>query len=407
MRITKTLIVFLLSLAVESEGGWAGLTPDGVIQADSSGIIDYTAINPDGQKTLFLLATSSGKSTKIDIYNDHNSICQTVSLNGNGFSRLRCFNFHNNIYIYLDELYCLVPDQAVAQKIPLSGKNYRYLQLICGSTDTLLLASSRELIHLYSIPDFKLTHEIKRTDYLQFDIPLIYGQNLIYRDRVNELKIYDLEYRKNINIFNTGQQSAYFLGIKIGDFDDRISWYHLQGKYLYFTTFSGAIYKVDPILGSVINHTPRFMGLANNAGLITCFNMSDIDRDGVPDLIGPSVDQNIYCLSGKDFAPLWIYDTGFEIQMPLSLFDLTNDHIPDIIGVTDAMKLCILDGRDGNLLFEHHLSGQQFQTSAGILDVDYDNIPELVVKRNWATIEIFEFDSLSVNKGEIIWLPLF
>lgn len=397
---------------------WANLifTPSGTgpaisverqILADSGHSLDYTSFSLNDKSTVLVLVRMHKRKTVIEVTDQSRSTEFQIPQGSGNFSRLRCFHIDQNIYVYMKSLYCLNPDSNSYNKTELLRTDYRYINVLKENRDTLMLASSGEFVDVYSLPAFKPIHQIRRAEYLQFDVPFICRNHLYFRSKANELCIYDLQSETIVHRFNTGTQTASFLGIPIGNFEDKISWYQLDRNRLYFTTYSGALYKADPGSGEIIDQADRFRGFENNAGLITWFTLHDFNSDGHPDLVGPSVDQNVYCINGNDFSLLWIHDAEYEIQMPLSLYDITGDDIPEVYGVTDNMNLWILDGLTGKALFKHRITAYPYQTSVGILDIDYDGKPEFVLNRDQGTLDIWQFDSLSVEKGKVLWLPLF
>ncbi len=263
-------------------------------------------------------------------------------------------------------------------------------------------------MHVYSLADFSLKYCVERDEERQFDLPVIIEHLLLFQSRSNELAIYDLGNSKIIQRFNTGEKPAYFLGIKIGSFNDIISWYRAYSLnkevYIYFTTFSGGVYSVNARSGEVIQHKPHFRGNENNAGLISSFDILDANFDQIPDLIGASVDRNIYCIDGKTLDLLWYCDTGYENQIPLSLFDIDKDGVPEVFGVNDAMTITILSGKDGKVLLQQRLSQNMFQTGVSLVDLNGNGLLDILIRSDRRTIQVFQCDSIQVNDGKITWL---
>lgn len=229
----------------------------------------------------------------------------------------------------------------------------------------------------------------------------------MYRNRINELTIYDLNKSKILSQFDSGIQPAYLLGIKIGSFSDNISWFRVSlinnRVLIYFTCFSGSIYCVDPVTGQIINQVYRFGGKENNAGLISSFELIDVSGDGVPDIIGASVDKKNYCINGFSLEVIWQTDTGYENQIPLSYFDINGDSIPDVFGVNDAMILTILSGTDGEMLYQKSLANRNFQTGVSLGDVTGNGILDLIAKLDRYRIQIYQADQVRVQKNKLIW----
>jgi hypothetical protein len=164
---------------------------------------------------------------------------------------------------------------------------------------------------------------------------------------------------------------------------------------------------VDPVSGKIINQNYRFRGINNNAGLISSFELFDVSCDSVPDIIGASVDKNIYCINGLSLDVIWQADTRYENQIPLSYHDINGDSIPDIFGINDAMILTILSGYDGQILYQRSLANRIFQTGVSLADVTGDGILNLIVKLDRYNIQIYRTEQVRVEKNKLIWLSLF
>jgi hypothetical protein len=332
-----------------------------------------------------------------------------VLLPGRGYSRLRHFSINGLLYIYLDQLYIINTNNYSLDSIPLEGEYYHSMQHFATESDTVIVASGPDMVDLYSYPAFNRIGHFLRKETRQLDLPVINKRMLIYQMRNNELAVFDWYNKKHITSFHSGDQPAYFLGIKIGRFDDTVSWYRLKesamGPQLYFTTLSGSIFHTDPSTGDTIQYRMRFMGDGNNAGLLTSFVLADMDHDEICDIVATSVDQNIYCISGNGLHVLWAHATGGENQMPLSLLDVTGDKIPDIFGINDNMTLSVLDGKDGAILKLQQLNDHAYQSSPGLADLDADGIVDLLANTDRKTVRIFRLKDVVINNGTVICLP--
>jgi hypothetical protein len=358
---------------------------------------------------LFLTVTSGKIQSKISVYDHNFQLINEVVLRGTDFSRLRCFSLDGILYMFMNGLYVMNPRTCTLDTIRLDSNDYHSLRYCVMNDDTLIIASDPEKIHLYSFPGYRLYREIRRTGVRQLDIPQPVEDLIVYQKQSNELGIYSLSENRMLSSFFNDDKPAYFLVIKIGSFNDIVSWYRLirgpDGLKLYYSTFSGSIFICDPLSPDTLIYKTRFRGDGNNAGLLTTFELNDMNRDGETDLIGTSVDHNIYCLSGKDLVPLWIYSTGGENQMPLSLCDINGDTIPEIFSVNDNMDLTVLNGLSGEAIFCDKLYLSGFQSSVGLTDLDSNGILEIVINLGPNEIRIYELNGACVRNKEIIWIP--
>jgi outer membrane protein assembly factor BamB len=396
-------------LFIDNRGQELTLSPVFSVSDKSSNSVDYMLVDPDlTHPPYFISISNMTNGTYYKLYGDNQNNIHRFFTPEKGFSRIRSFVIRDDLYTFQERLYKINIKTFSTDSIGLIRNDYESLSLFFTGEETLLVASSFKFVHIYSIDSFDLIHNIEREDERQLDLPRIIDNFFIFQNRSNELAVYDLSDSKIITRFNTGEQPAYFLGIKIGSFDDIISWYRtasINGTiYLYFTTFSGAIYCVNPVTGEVINQIYRFRGKANNAGLISSFEIFDVNRDGMPDIIGASVDNNIYCVDGKSLELLWHYDTGYENQIPLSFYDTDGNGIPEVFGVNDAMILTILSGEDGRILLRKKLGEKIFQTGISLVDLDGNGFLDLVLSLNHDTIQIYQCDQIEIDKNKLIWL---
>jgi outer membrane protein assembly factor BamB len=81
---------------------------------------------------------------------------------------------------------------------------------------------------------------------------------------------------------------------------------------------------------------------------------ADLDGDGHPDVVAPSMDGHIYALRGKDGQPLWppvSIGRGGSRAPPL-LADVNGDGIPEILVVGRDGVLNIINGRTGEMIWK-------------------------------------------------------
>jgi hypothetical protein len=238
-------------------------------------------------------------------------------------------------------------------------------------------------------------------------MPVLLDDLLIYQNKANELKLTNINSTDQDTSFSAQAQPAYFLGFKMGQFNDVISAYRVaqcgSTWLLYYTTFSGSVGCIDVLRRKLIFNADRFRGTENNAGLIAFFELFDVNLDDTPDIIGTSVDNHVYALDGSDLSLIWHTDTGDENQMPASFFDITGDAIPEIFCVNDAMNLFIISGSDGQVILNKSLSHIRYQTGICLTDYNGDGQLNLICNLNANTIKIYHLAPMKIERNSILW----
>jgi hypothetical protein len=231
------------------------------------------------------------------------------------------------------------------------------------------------------------------------------GNGIIYRDNINKLQYYSVSGRRVVWSYQTKPQEKSFMGVKVGVLDDHITYYALNkaSSAVYATTTFGGICKLNPSNGQIIKKVDSFRGPGNNAGLITVFSLADINHDGVEDIIGTSIDHNIYAISGKDLSVVWAYNTGAENQGGVSLYDITGDGVVDVVTVNADRKLMVIDGAKGKLLCERQLEKEVKASQVVLADIDGNGTLDLVVNRGPTKIDAFEMPSVKIPPYTIVW----
>ena len=266
---------------------------------------------------------------------------------------------------------------------------------------------------IYELNTLTYLQTVQRDEDQQYDRPKIHDSVMVFQNKCNELQAYDLLGRKILWNLNSGTQTGYLYGIKIGTFRDFFLYYEITREtgesFVVATTIAGCLYKVRMSDGQVILKRERFKGKGNNAGLIGRFTLIDMNGDGIRDLVGGSVDYNVYCINGKDFSVLWEYNTGYENQMPCSFADVNGDGTPDVFSVNDEYRLTVLDGRTGKLIYEmivqEGVKKGWNQTEVLLADLNGNGRLNVVVIGGWNRLRVFEISSVSVPKNEIVWIP--
>lgn len=149
----------------------------------------------------------------------------------------------------------------------------------------------------------------------------------------------------------------------------------------------------------------RFRGDANNAGLITEFSLADVNGDGVEDLIGSAVDYNIYAISGKDLSVLWAYNTGYENQADVSLYDITGDGVVDVFTINDKMKLSIINGKTGAKIQEYQIQPEKGQAKVILADINNNGLLDVFISGGSKAIRAYEMPSVKAPVGGVFWMP--
>lgn len=312
-------------------------------------------------------------------------------------NRYLCFFYKNIFYFFSEKLYRMDISKMTLDSVSLKSSDYLSIGLLNLNNQIILNTKSANKIDLY---DFKNLSYLKtiESNYGKQDIIRNCNSTLIYRNSDNELAAYDINKNKIIWKINTGKADAKLLGVTLGSFNNFITSYLVidggNENYLYMTTVNGDLYKLDPLSGKVLIKKEHFRGDDNNSGLITDLQFADVNGDGISDLIGPSVDYNIYCLDGRNLSVLWQYDTGYENQSPVTLKDVNNDGIPEVFNINDKMTLTVLNGKNGECKLSYKIEDEKNQTRP-LVDYYYQNKNlNVIVKANDNEIRIYEINAL-------------
>lgn len=156
----------------------------------------------------------------------------------------------------------------------------------------------------------------------------------------------------------------------------------------------------------------NFSGTGSNAGVMNYFDLIDVNNDGVGDIIGGSVDHNIYCINGKNLSLIWKFDTDNEIQLPLTFYDVNGDKIPEVFALNDYDNdIYILDGKTGKPLVKKNVKDNSYknlnQSSVILADYNGNGLLDLVVRVNPQTVQLFEMADVKVPQSKIVAYPHF
>lgn len=271
-----------------------------------------------------------------------------------------------------------------------------------------LLVTSSSGYYLHDPVSLKLFQHIPATKPLSdTGEPTIAGSKMYCLLQKNELACYNLDTKKALWSITTPPKAAKWLGITIGTFNDMFTSYALSsdGATLYAATAFGCLYKINAATGAVIKQIDRFRGDANNAGLITEFVLADVNGDGVEDMIGSAVDYNIYAISGKDLSLLWAYNTGYESQAGVSLYDVTGDGVVDVFTINDNMKLSVINGKTGGKILEHQIQPEKEQAKVILADINGNGLLDIFISGGSKAIRAYEMPSVKVPVGGVFWMP--
>jgi WD40 repeat protein len=272
-----------------------------------------------------------------------------------------------------------------------------------------IVCTNDEWIDVYDISNFDLVDEINYDNFGSINISSDGRLLAIISSDIKKIAIYDQINKSIVWEYQTKKYPIKLYGINFGKINDPVLYcdfaWEKEKLFLYYTSGFGNLMKFDAKTGEIKLIKERFMGSGNNAGAIVNFKFADFNKDGHVDLVGPSVDHNVYCINGQDFSVIWKYNSGYENQSPVSLYDITGDGVPEVIGVSDKMKLFIIDGASGSPIEEIVLSNRKDQSIVALCDFNGNERLDLVVKSDYNKIKVFEINSVKVQKNAIIQPP--
>jgi len=340
----------------------------------------------------------------IKIYNSNGELYFKKNLNK------RCYHLFSNdnkLYFFSNYLYSYDVVKNSLDSSLLKRDDYFRLNLIkkaCKANQIICRATNG--LDIYDLPNLKLVNEIKydRPRYINH-----YSNLFIIKSITKYFSVYDSDKKTFLWEYHPKEYPIKLYGINFGKIKDPILYcdfaWEKDQLFLYYTSGFGNMMKFDAVTGEIKLIKERFMGSGNNAGAIVNFKLADFNKDGHVDLVGPSVDHNVYCINGQDFSVIWKYNSGYENQSPISLYDITGDGVPEVFGVSDKMKLFIIDGASGNPIEEIVLSNRKDQSIVALCDFNGNECLDLVVKSDYNKIKVFEINSVKVQKNAIIQLP--
>jgi hypothetical protein len=377
----------------------------------SSRFRSYKLVQKNNSSQNYLLSfCGNNDEITLKIHNNRGEVVfEKGTFKGTGYGR-KAFIHEGYLYFISDNIFTLNLNDFSIRKTTIFNSDYRTLEIVKYQNKDFLIAASKKDIDIYDLSNFKLYRKINREEDVRINIAKYSNGKIIYTKKENIIAIYDLINNNEIWSYDFGTQDFYFLGIKVGSGNDFITDFNINENRLFLFTVMGSIFKFNLETGKVLLKKEKFKGDDNNAGLIPNFDLVDMNNDGVKDIVGGSVDYNVYCINGKDLSIIWEFDTDNEIQLPLSFYDINGDKIPEVFTVNDYdNNLFILDGKTGKLLVKKGIKDKDYkkliQTSVTMADFDGNGLLDLIVDINPSTIQVYEMSDVRVPANSIIYSP--
>ncbi|MBX3006607.1 MAG: PQQ-like beta-propeller repeat protein [Melioribacteraceae bacterium] len=259
-----------------------------------------------------------------------------------------------------------------------------------------LTLNYRDRIEIIDLKSQKNILNYKRKVSIKYPTHRIVDDKVFIQSDENLLVCYSLKLNKVIWEMDFGITSYYYLGIKLGEGKDDLSKIYgtKKSNEIIVITRGGNLYKIDSNTGTILMQKKKIGGNDNNAGMIGYLRFYDFNNDGVDDIIGGSVDFNIYGIDGKTFNILWKTNTGNEIQLPLTLHNINKDNTPEVITITDYdANVIILDIKSGEIKFNNTVKQQKKNCQSVVTFTDFFNkgTEQLIVRTKNTKISFYEF----------------
>jgi outer membrane protein assembly factor BamB len=284
------------------------------------------------------------------------------------------------------------------------------LTLQVSEKQTYLLADYVTETTIYEFETLHPVVTIKREDSKGRNWVKLLDGIILYQENSSTLEAMDLRSQTVLWQYQLPEREVKFAGIRLGKLRDGFTDFelvHEAGELRVVAAATGGILvKLEARSGNAILLRKEFKGDANNAGLIPHFTLVDMNGDGLLDVVGGSVDGNIYCISGKDFSVLWEFDSGEECQMPCAFADINKDGIPDVFQANDRKRLVILNGKSGSLLFDHQLvenSRRGRQTLLWLAVLNEKGTIDILAEGEQSVLKILEIQETREKPFQILW----
>lgn len=156
-------------------------------------------------------------------------------------------------------------------------------------------------------------------------------------------------------------------------------------------TFPGSLWSVplESVRGGTLDGVSALVPSVESKGAIPPPSFSDMDRDGLLDLITAPFDGRLIVLSGRNLEVLWKFTpSGIqETQCSPTIGDFDGDGQLDVAYVTQdgifprwsASHVRVFNGAGGKLIWEHLIQGNLSAASPLALDIDADGRDELLI----------------------------
>jgi hypothetical protein len=166
-------------------------------------------------------------------------------------------------------------------------------------------------------------------------------------------------------------------------------------KEVYFgtggETIDGALWKIDleDLLKNKIKKANEVLR-DTSKGFILNSLISDLNNDGIPDLMNARMNATLCAIDGSTGKELWLNTfPGYECYVTPSLGHFNSDRIPDFFTIIakgsfpmySEWRLIAIDGKSGALLLDEKTGFNQF-APAVCADLTNDGIDELVFVEN-------------------------
>ncbi|MEO0141697.1 MAG: PQQ-binding-like beta-propeller repeat protein, partial [candidate division WOR-3 bacterium] len=125
---------------------------------------------------------------------------------------------------------------------------------------------------------------------------------------------------------------------------------------------------------------------------------SDVDQDGLNEVLAGSFSGNFYCLNGTTGAQKWIFNAGSVVESCPAVADMAGDGSVEVVFGTWGGKVYCLRGTDGTKKWEYTASSYQFHHGPVVVDCDGDGDLDVVIGNLVGSVYCFDGET-----GGLIW----